>query len=74
MSQNNIYQRVQTVIQREDDHDLWVSNADLCVEMQYARELPDSIPAYATVCRCVPTARSSAIEANTVTILIAIAT
>ncbi|KAH8976538.1 hypothetical protein EDB86DRAFT_3095860 [Lactarius hatsudake] len=48
MSQNNIYQRVQTVIQREDDHDLWVSNADLRVEMQYARELPDSIPAYAT--------------------------
>ncbi|KAH8976534.1 hypothetical protein EDB86DRAFT_3026354 [Lactarius hatsudake] len=67
LSQNNIYQRVQTIIQREDDHDLWVSNADLRVEMQYARELPDSIPAYATVCRWCQEANHDAAHCLTFT-------
>ncbi|KAH9031303.1 hypothetical protein EDB84DRAFT_1438927 [Lactarius hengduanensis] len=42
LSQNNVYNRVQTIIQREDDHTLWVSNADLRVQMQAAQELPAS--------------------------------
>ncbi|KAH9175836.1 hypothetical protein EDB89DRAFT_2066428 [Lactarius sanguifluus] len=51
LSQNNVYQRVQTVLQREDDPILWLANSKLRAEMQYARELPESAPQYNNVCR-----------------------
>ncbi|KAH9165074.1 hypothetical protein EDB89DRAFT_1911702 [Lactarius sanguifluus] len=33
LSQNNVYQRVQTVLQREDDPILWLANSELRAEM-----------------------------------------
>ncbi|KAH9161651.1 hypothetical protein EDB89DRAFT_2080455 [Lactarius sanguifluus] len=60
LSQNNVYQRIQTVLQREDDPILWLANSELRAEMQYARELPESAPQYNNVCRCAHSVRSSA--------------
>ncbi|KAH9052358.1 hypothetical protein EDB87DRAFT_1722967 [Lactarius vividus] len=42
LSQHDVYRRIQQIIQREDDHTLWASNADLRAEMQLALEHPDS--------------------------------
>ncbi|KAH9171699.1 hypothetical protein EDB89DRAFT_2070470 [Lactarius sanguifluus] len=53
LSQNNVYQRVQTVLQREDDPVLWLANSELRAEMQYAQELPESAPQYNNICRCL---------------------
>ncbi|KAH8999911.1 hypothetical protein EDB86DRAFT_3075600 [Lactarius hatsudake] len=73
MSQNNIYQRVQTVIQREDDHDLWIRSPPTPPFVAGAKKLTTTPPT-ASPSRNAPTARSLAIEANTVTTLIATAT
>ncbi|KAH9180831.1 hypothetical protein EDB89DRAFT_2224532 [Lactarius sanguifluus] len=59
LSQNNVYQRVQTVLQREDDPILWLANSELRAEMQYTRELPESAPQYNNVCRCSATTETT---------------
>ncbi|KAH9008565.1 hypothetical protein EDB84DRAFT_1571944 [Lactarius hengduanensis] len=76
LSQNNVYNRVQTIIQREDDHTLWVSNADLRVQMQAAQELPASaVTVYGDggTCQCVNSASSLVIATRTATAPIKIA-